>query len=780
MNRLSMRACFAAVAMTAALVASAAGEEAVTPPYSNTFDNAASLDGFTIIDGNNDGVKWGIEDGAAAITYNEKLDMNDWLITVPLYLESGTDYELTLNAWTNGHYERVEICFGDAPVADAMTNVLISPVQLTPKNMGKEKAMNLAGTIQPSQSGVYYVGIHGISEPDEYTLFVDDLQIVASKPSVEGVTPPYSNSFDNAASLDGYTILDSNGDEVAWKWEAGAVAVTYNEKENMNDWLITMPLLLEGGSSYEVSLQAWTNGHYERLEVSFGDAPTAEAMKNVVIEPVQLTPHNYGQEKALTLTGVMRPAQSGAYYLGIHGISDPDMYTLFIDNLQIAAARSGLIPGTVTDLQAVAKGGASTEVTVSFKAPALSASGETLTSDITKIEVFRNDVESPVKIFENVAPGTELSFTDTPATAGEYTYTVVAYNESGAGDEVSVKVYCGIGVPQKVTGVTISETADGGVLIGWDAVTKDILDQTLDPASVTYNIYTIDDWGDYIPVKTGVTGTSCILEDVAPAVGQEFVRYAVGAADEAGVGTIVPTVFIPVGAPYAGMDESFAGGKYGNYVWHQEASLMAYWTTLTDETGYLAVDGDNGYIAFSAGQEGDTGTLISAKISLAGFLEPTLTFYTYNFNSNGDDMNTLAVSARKIGGDYTQLLSGTVNALTGSKESWGKVTVDLSAFDGDVIQLMFKAAAVNYGSLLLDNIIVNSSKQSGIEQINTDAMVGAAGGNIIVSGAADAEVSVAAVSGAVIYAGRGDVTIPVSKGVYVVKVGAKAVKLLVK
>lgn len=754
--------------------------EGVTPPYTNTFDNASSLDGFTILDDNKDEITWKIEDGAAACTYNEKLQMDDWLITVPLQFEGDKTYTVGLTAWTNGHYETVELKYGDAPAASAMTNELVAPVELTPKNYGREKALTLAGVIKPAESGVYYIGIHGISEADNYTLFVDDLEVKEEEPAVTGVVPPYSNTFDNTASLEGYTTLDENKDEITWKIEDGAAACTYNEKLQMDDWLITMPLYLEGGSSYEVGLNAWTNGHYETVELKFGDAPTAAAMSNVVVAATELGPKNYGKDKAAHLTGVMKPATTGIYYLGIHGISEADQYTLFVDDLEIAAERSGMIPGIVTDLKATVAGGASKDVTIEFNAPTLSASGETLTSDIAKIELYRSGAEAPIKTYEKVAPGTKITATDTPEKAGEYTYTVIAYNEVGAGDEATVTVYCGLGVPQKLTGVTITETETGTVMISWDAVTKDVLGQELTDKEVTYTVYSIDDWGDYTPVKSDIAATSCTLANVGPETGQEFMRYAVGAVDEAGVGQIVPTAFIPVGTPYNGMDESFPNGQMGQYAWQRDASLMASWTTYTDETGYAAADGDNGYIAFSASGAGDTGHLVSAKITLADMTKPQLSFYTYNFNTNGDDNNILGVSVRKVGGEYAELLAGTVNTLTDGKEGWGKLTVDLSAYQGEVIQLSFAAKAVNYGSLLIDNIVVAKDPSAGVEEVATDAVIAVAGHDIVISGAAEAGVTIIAINGCTIYTGQGDATVTVLPGVYVVKVGDKVVKVAVK
>lgn len=42
----------------------------IEPPYANSFDTTDALDGFTIIDGNEDGKIWKVSGGKAQMTYN--------------------------------------------------------------------------------------------------------------------------------------------------------------------------------------------------------------------------------------------------------------------------------------------------------------------------------------------------------------------------------------------------------------------------------------------------------------------------------------------------------------------------------------------------------------------------------------------------------------------------------------------------------------------------------------------------------------------------------------
>lgn len=162
----------------------------IVPPYVNHFDSADALSGYTIIDGNNDGKVWAYyqgasgadgNPGAARMTYNTSLAMDDWMITPPLKLEGGKAYKVSFQARANSdaYPERVEAKWGNAATAAAMTGVIVAPTDL-----GKNW-VELGAYIMPEADGIYYVGIHGISDKDTYYLYVDDLTV--SAPSVTTV-----------------------------------------------------------------------------------------------------------------------------------------------------------------------------------------------------------------------------------------------------------------------------------------------------------------------------------------------------------------------------------------------------------------------------------------------------------------------------------------------------------------------------------------------------------------------------------------------------------------
>lgn len=147
---------------------------AITPPYKADFI-ANGFVGWTIIDGNNDGLKWEIDfDGSLYMEYNRDLDMDDWLITPPVKLEAGKAYNVAFEAqgMDDYHTEKIEVKWGKTNTAEGMTNTLIAPTEIT-----INKYEQLSNMIVPSESGLYYIGFHGISDADQHYLFLNDIQI---------------------------------------------------------------------------------------------------------------------------------------------------------------------------------------------------------------------------------------------------------------------------------------------------------------------------------------------------------------------------------------------------------------------------------------------------------------------------------------------------------------------------------------------------------------------------------------------------------------------------
>lgn len=531
------------------------------------------------------------------------------------------------------------------------------------------------------------------------------------------IVPPYVNHFDSADALSGYTIIDGNDDGKVWTYyqgasgadgEPGAARMTYNTNLAMDDWMITPPLKLEGGKAYKVSFQARANSdaYPERVEAKWGNAATAAAMTGVIVAPTDLG------KNWVELGAYIIPEADGIYYVGIHGISDEDTYYLYVDDLTVSAAAATTVPGVATDL-AVANDPAGTgKATITFKAPAKTMGGETLAA-ITKIELSRDG--NVIKTFDAPAPGADLNHEDTAET-GTHTYSVQAFNADGAGEVASVTAFVGIDKPGAPENVTMVETATPGeVTITWDAVTVDQNGNAINSALVKYLVAERVTTG-WTPIfETPISATTYTFQAV-PAGEQDFAQYAIFAVTDGGTGTGAPTDMIPVGTPYEGMEESFPDGTL-SYVLGLDSSNGGSWSLFGDDSGIPSQDGDNGFIGMKASYLEQGADLFTGKISLAGAVNPGISFYTYNLvgESGGKDENTIELFVREIGAaEYTALGTPIVIGDLATEAGWVSVNKSLAAYAGKTIQLMFRATCHGFAYTLIDNIKIGDMLENDL------------------------------------------------------------------
>ncbi len=537
-----------------------------------------------------------------------------------------------------------------------------------------------------------------------------------------GIVPPYDNTFDTEADLEGFTVIDANNDARKWLWANnsgnGEVRMTYNSSMDMDDWLITPPIKLQGGKLYNVSFVAHASGsaYAERVEAKWGTDATAAAMTRDLVAPTVLT-----SATPVTLGNLIVPASDGTYYIGIHGISDKDKFYLYIDDLSISAPQAATIPAAATDLTVTPAPGGDYKATVAFKAPALDMAGNPL-AELTKIELSRDG--ELIHTFESPAIGAALSYDDVLDTGGDVTYTVVGYNTDGMGAEASASAFIGVGRPAAPTGVTLTEEGNTGyVTVTWNAVSTDINGSPIDPSRVTYAVCYEDYYG-WAPLEQGITGTSFSLQAV-PEGRQEFVQYAVFAITEGGnTGAITP--LMAVGTPYDGMDESFANGDLNQYIWGLGFQQGASWDIYEDD--YLDIpssDYDNGYAAMRFSEYPGKASLFSGKITLPE-QNAGVSFHALVMTA-GDELNHNAIQlyVKEPDTDWAALDEPFVMCEMGEPNTWAKGMASLDAYAGKVVQLRFEGVTVDYTYTFLDQIYVGSlaSHDLGITAITAPGIV---------------------------------------------------------
>lgn len=160
-------------------------------PYDSDFAENPTLEGWTVIDGNNDGKIWKVVNGEARMDYNSSLEMDDWLISPGITLEAGKAYDIEFRVKNNStaYKEKIEVLYGMQPTVAGMTTTLLPPTEVTGSDAN---AMVKAYTIIPEVTGKYYVGFHGMSDADQFYLYVSYLTIVKG---VESTAPNMPTNF---------------------------------------------------------------------------------------------------------------------------------------------------------------------------------------------------------------------------------------------------------------------------------------------------------------------------------------------------------------------------------------------------------------------------------------------------------------------------------------------------------------------------------------------------------------------------------------------------------
>ena len=262
------------------------------------------------------------------------------------------------------------------------------------------------------------------------------------------VSVPFEADF--AASFDAieenFIVINNNddlsdGEPCTWQWSAsGGAYYMYNQDgETAADDYLVLPVTLEGGKTYEVTVNAATWNYPEEFEVVAGTACSAEALTTTVID--KTTP----EDEPADYSGTFTPATDGVYYVAIHCTSTADQYMLSVYRFSIDVAPDMAAPAAVSDL-AIVQVPHELKNVITFTAPTTTIAGETLTDNLS-IDIVRGG--ETVKTLAGVAPGSEQTYTDEVTAEGVYNYQIIPVNAAGKGRKSGI-VSVRVSMPQEV------------------------------------------------------------------------------------------------------------------------------------------------------------------------------------------------------------------------------------------------------------------------------------------------------------------------------------------
>ncbi len=531
----------------------------------------------------------------------------------------------------------------------------------------------------------------------------------SAKFAVGPITPPYNNEFQAATDFFGYSTLNPGADTKTWSYDSDKCIKVSTSSKPADNWLLLPAVNVKAGLSYEFTIMARSYGssYTETFEVKAGDQPSVEALTESVIASSSVNGNTYKE-----FTGSFTPAKDGKYYIGVHATTATNGGYLYINNIKIGSGKSDLAPAAITDLVATADATGAHKATFTFTVPSKNVAG-TDAGEVTKIEIYRDD-ELIKTVTEGIETGKTISIVDdTDPSAGSHVYVIKCYNSYGDGPETKTTVFIGFAAPNNVAQVTMTEPRDGHVVATWTPVTTDVNGTALSEDNVTYNVYMYLA-GEVYPIAENVKGNKYeydAFEGFTGFDGQRFVQTIVEAVTEGGVAKKVPSVQTPVGKPYATpWAESFADCKTNSIFANVIVKGDDVWKIVaSDDYGTSPVDNDGGMMYLEAYGRGAC-SLLSGKIDLENAIEPAFIFYVYNYLSTSPNDNIIQVEARNINEDYISLLNSPIKEL-GEGGEWCKVTLPLTDFEGQTIQLRITAYNNVFAFTHLDNFKITSNAQ---------------------------------------------------------------------
>lgn len=488
---------------------------------------------------------------------------------------------------------------------------------------------------------------------------------------------PYVADFTQDAVGGQFTQINANEDGSFWEWDGG-IRATYNYSlyNDADDYLVSPALHFDADKSYNIIVDAGSAGYPERFEVVVGREPTAEGLSTKVLEDcvVEL-------EDSKLFEGTFLAPETGSYFVAVHCISDADQYELWINKVTVELAPEATAPAApVLTVTPGAEG--ALQATIAIVAPTTSIDGNMLTANLTKMELYRNDVL--LTEFEDVAPGATLNYVDSDIDgAARYTYRAIPYNVDGIGMKSEfVPVFIGPDAPAAVKNVKVVAQGDK-VLLTWDKVTAEGRNGGyVNPAEVEYVVYACEFNSSFLinePLATLTDADSYLIDYNTNEGEQGYMIWCVVARYNDDESYLESESYsqMTVGAPYElPVVESFADGSFHYYCDYVGTPLVFAQSS----------DGDGTALAL-ASQTADSEVVFAmGKMTVQGTANPVLLV-----DAAGFGVNSLNILATTDGQNATELGTFEIDN-TGFKT----IRVPLSDFkDAGYIMLAMTATIAN-------------------------------------------------------------------------------------
>lgn len=164
------------------------GKNAFAVPYEVTFrDDDDQVELFSVIDANNDGKTWVFDNTNKVMrSTTGNVQSDDWLFSPGFNFKAGYTYSIGVHAKTylSSYPTKLEVKTGKGMSPASMT------IDVASADLTTNQYQWLQNDITVEEDGVYYVGMHDISDTNGFSTFIDGMkvEVVSSPEAPDSVT----------------------------------------------------------------------------------------------------------------------------------------------------------------------------------------------------------------------------------------------------------------------------------------------------------------------------------------------------------------------------------------------------------------------------------------------------------------------------------------------------------------------------------------------------------------------------------------------------------------
>lgn len=604
-------------------------------------------------------------------------------------------------------------------------------------------------------------------------------ETVSSDPLVVGdhVEIPYYEDMSDITHADYYKFIDGNNDDVCWrvveKDVFGTMCVRFNYFAEGDDWLLSPAMPLRNDRNYKITGVISSPNPKELLPESFdiyvGQGEDISGYRKLDKSEYSFEEGEWGH-LFFIISGVYAPVENGNYSVAFHAKGyDDNFFYIDFERLDVSENLIYKAPSAPENFVVEPFPKGEKKASVSLNAPSKDNNGDVLDA-ITSLSLYRND--ELLTNFENPRPGEQLSYVDNleGLDSGLMNYVAVATNSYGRGQEQNVSAFVGTDIMAKPETVTATDEVSH-ITVRWTPRNTGKNGGYVDTDNVTYSIS--DQYGNVIAEKLSGNEYSHQVDESAEQYALQFFVNAVsgGIAGESNKSNPV-MIGENWTLPY---NETFSGGVPVYPLWWVDGMDPYYRYGMVSDFGH----NDEGCIYFH-GFDNYWTTCATGKIGLKGSNSPCLQFY---YNTIAYSPVKLTVQVSDSGADYETLATIDLGETYTIDREWKSETVSLEKFkDSRYVTIRFLSETYGDGMITLDDITVTDAASLGEVEAN-DIRVTGERGHIRIENAGAGSVAIYDTTGILVKnipAGQSVITVPVSSGIYIVRIENTPYKVMVK